>query len=137
MSGPVLCVFHGLSISSSQRPHKVSHIIIPILQMKILSLRMNNLSKVTELSIYRLGYETQTNVTPQLKLGLRFSNPAPSTYPNSPRPLATAKILQRIRTRSLPLSSLPFSSPRIHSQLLLIFHIKQANKNRELRVGAS
>lgn len=122
----MLCVFHGLSISPPQRPHKVSHIIIPILQMKILkSLRMNTLSNVTELSIYRLGYETQTNVTPQPKLGLHPSNPAPCTYPNPPTPLTTAKILQRIRTRSLPLPSLPFSSPRIHSQLLLIFHIKQ------------
>lgn len=132
---PCAVCFPWIIYFTFSAPHKVSHIIIFILQMKIL--RMNDLSKVTELRIYRLGYETQTNVTPQPKLGLHPSNPAPSTYPNPPRPLATVKILQRIRAKSLLLSSLLFSSLRIHSQLLLIFHIKQANKNRALRVGAS
>ena len=76
-----------------------------ILQMRILSLRIKNLSKVTELSRCRLRYETQASVTPQ---------PMLAPYPPSPNPassalpctqvwvdqLAASMILQKIKALS-------------------------------------
>lgn len=54
----------------------MTSIINFILQMKILSLRIKNLSKVTELSESRLRYETQVSVAPQSML--HFPHPPPT-----------------------------------------------------------
>lgn len=108
--------------------------------MKILSLRIKNLSKVTELSKCRLRYETQVSVTPQPMLALYppTPNPASSALPRTQvwvDQLATAMILQKVKLSSCS----SFFIPTTHPQLLLLFPRKQnkeTNKNQRTRIQA-
>ena len=105
-----------------------------ILQMKILSLRIKNLSKVTELSECRLRYETQVSVAPWPMLALPPPTPSPasSALPHNQvwvDQLAAAMILQKVKA----LSSCPSLFIPTYSSIattILPQKTKQTNKQK-------
>lgn len=101
--------------------------------MKILRLRIKNVSKVTELSKCRCRYETQVSVTPQPGLALYppTPNPASSTLPPTQvwvDQLAAAMILQKVKALS---SCSSFFIPTYSSKASTTLPQKTKQRNKQ------